>query len=374
MLRRIGIILTAVASMSALAACGPSSLGGSRVSGVAPVVPMSDRRLESVAQSPQWDRTSIQMVIRTQTSPSTTAVAKPSGVSVICPQVQGTNPTPSITCCQLDCPTPTPRPTPTPAVAIASMTVSVPAPVISTRRPLAAPALRPLAALAPRPYVISSGTDSVSLTVSNPAPGSPSSYAADCVLNADQTKTCTISNIGLQPGTLGTYTGSLYSGIAETGQLLGRGSSTAFIVAGQANTITTTISPVVVEVGFDFTTNVAATSAFNLVLAPGSAQTFPLTILAYDPVGNVIPTPTLGAQYLDTRALPFTIAASVLLDAQSPPGTVVLSNSTFSSPESPTTTGTYSGATLGLGASIAMSATTSDPSVFIDPPVTLTNQ
>ncbi len=373
MLRRLWVLASTITSAVLLASCG------SALQAITPAnAPVHDAPISSAQRSiastsvslTTWDKRSIQMVIRPQAVASAAPVAaspiSPKQPMIVCPLASGRTATPNIVCCNGDCPplsTPTPRP-----VAYAQVTVNVPAPQGGARRvPLiGTPRLY-------KPNVVSPSTNSVQLSITNPAPGYASTYAADCVPNSDGTKTCTINNIAAQPGTTGTYTGSLYTGAQETGQLLGRGSTTAPIIAGQNNVIAITISPVVVEVGFDFTTNVSSSSSFNLVLSPGSSQTFPLTIAAYDPEGNVIPTPAQGSQYLDTTATPFTIGATVTLDPSSPPGTITLSGSTFTAPSSPTVTGTYSGAPLGNGASISTSVTTSDPNVFVDPPVTITH-
>jgi hypothetical protein len=130
---------------------------------------------------------------------------------------------------------------------------------------------------------------------------------------------------------------------------------------------------VVVEVGFELTTDVINAPLWALTLPAGTVQTFPVSVAAYDPDGNELATPVAGSSYLDPTGTPFTITASVQLDPQSPAGTITLSSSSILSPASPTITGTYSGATLGNGASIVTGVTTTDPAVFVDPPVTVTN-
>ncbi|HWT06616.1 MAG TPA: hypothetical protein VN224_12720, partial [Xanthomonadales bacterium] len=139
------------------------------------------------------------------------------------------------------------------------------------------------------------------------------------------------------------------------------------------NQIVITLSPVIAEIGFDLSTNAINNPLYTLALPQGTATTFPLTVAAYDPAGNEVPTPAAGSQYLDTTATPFTISASVQLDPASPADTITLSSSSFTAPNSPTVTGSYTGATLGAGASISTSVSTSDPNVFVDPPVTVTN-
>jgi len=353
---RAVVMLTVVS----LTACG----GGS---GVAPAPHIALTGPGSAGDAlPQWDGKSLQATIRSQPAAAGDVSVKTQETSTPTP-VARRAPSPDLYCNPdfQDCPPrPTPRPTTTPHIVYQQAVINVPVPDGGVRRPRAG---RRSA------RYVSSGTNSAQLTVSNPAPGSPATYAADCTPNADSTKTCTINNIGVAGGTTQTFSVKVFTGAGQTGTLLGSGSATATIVLGAANQVNVAVSPVVYEIGFAFSTDVVANPAFNLVMPIGTARSFPLAVTAFDFTGNEVPTAAAGSQYLDSTGAPFSASAAIHLDPSSPAGTLALNSAIFYGPTSSTTTGSYSGATLGAGASVTMSVTTSDPNVYVDPPVPITN-
>lgn len=303
-----------------------------------------------------WDKKSTLMVIQNAPSAaaSPTAVASP---AIECYPVSCI-PTPHPTVKPTTAPTPTPTATPT-TVAL-QVIISVPAPAQQRRYPTGSK----FSAI--KPDYVSPNTVSAGLVESSPPPGEPASYAANCVTNSDETKTCTL-NIVVLPGTQ-TLTASTYDGANLTDNLLSKAATVVTIQQGVANNIQLALNPVVVEVGFQLTTNVE-NPVWSLTLSAGTATTFPVTVAGYDPDGNIIPTPSTGSYYLDTTGTPYTVSATV----SAPTGAITLPSYTFTSPASPTVTASYSGASLGSGATISASISSSDPSLFVDPPVTISN-
>jgi hypothetical protein len=241
------------------------------------------------------------------------------------------------------------------------VTISVPAPAQQRRYPTGSK----FSAI--KPDYVSPNTVSAILLEGSPPPGEPASYETNCVTNADETKTCTLNIVAL-PGSQ-TLTASTYDAANGTGNLLSEGSSVVTIQQGVANNIQLALNPVMVEVGFQFTTNVSD-GVWSLTLPAGTAATFPVSVAGYDPDGNIIATPSSGTYYLDTTGTPYTVTATV----SAPAGAITLSSYSFTSPANPTATASYSGASLGSsGASITTSVSTSDPNVLVDPPVTISN-
>ncbi len=201
----------------------------------------------------------------------------------------------------------TPRPTPTPQPVNMSFQITVPA---RTSNPKPRAHARAMQANRHASY-ISQGTQSFTVSIVPSQYGSPQSGTGGCVLNSDNTSTCTV-NLAPIPNQNITASATIYDASNGTGNVLSSGSTTAYIQQGVNNNVTINVDPYVAEV--DFFLNDPATGApgqSNITLHANTSSSFGGTIVLYDVDGYVVPDTSTAVNYRDPSGNIVAITPSV---------------------------------------------------------------
>jgi hypothetical protein len=199
------------------------------------------------------------------------------------------------------------------------------------------------AAAARKPQYISPSAVSVSIVVNGGAPtiADISATSPDCTTSG-QSRVCTIP---LQaPVGNDTFTFNQYDGANATGHLLGSGTATATVVAGQAFQIAATLNGTVASITLSI-------GALPPAGAPGTAA---LTVTAKDAAG-------------DTIVGPGNYTTPITLSVVDPTGQTSLSTSTITAPSATPVTINYAGG-LGVNATITGSAAGATPGSVVFAP------